>query len=146
MGPHDCQRQTSLTDELVGVVGDFAVRVNEGRQRLADIHTTAAPKLTDSTAGEIAGLRWANVNLKAKTVTIAENRVAIGRQIVSGTPKSKASTRTLPMPAEVVEALRAARKRQAEERLAFGAGYGSDHYVASDETGQPYHPNLLTFR
>ena len=26
------------------------------------------------------------------------------------------------------------------------AGYGSDEYVASDETGQPYHPNLLTFR
>jgi integrase len=50
------------------------------------------------------------------------------------------------MPDEVVEVLRAARKRQAEERLAFGAGYGSGEYVASDETGQPYHPNLLTFR
>jgi integrase len=23
---------------------------------------------------------------------------------------------------------------------------GSGEYVASDETGQPYHPNLLTFR
>ncbi|HSS24006.1 MAG TPA: site-specific integrase [Mycobacterium sp.] len=96
--------------------------------------------------GEIAGLRWTNVDLKAKTVTIAENRVAIGKQIVTGTPKSKASNRTLPMPDEVVELLRAARKRQAEERLAFGQGYGSGEYVASDETGQPYHPNLLTFR
>jgi integrase len=96
--------------------------------------------------GEIAGLSWASVDLKAKKVTIAENRVAIGDEIVSGTPKSKASNRTLPMPDEVVEALRAARKRQAAERLAFGQGYGSGEYVASDETGQPYHPNLLTFR
>src|SRR5271157_587139 len=40
----------------------------------------------------------------------------------------------------------AARKRQAEERLAFGQGYGSGEYVASDEAGQCYHPNLLTFR
>lgn len=96
--------------------------------------------------GEIAGLRWTNVDLKAKTVSITENRVAVGKQILTGTPKSKASTRTLPMPDEVVEVLRAARKRQAEERLAFGAGYGSGEYVASDETGQPYHPNLLTFR
>ena len=95
---------------------------------------------------EIAGLRWANVDLNAKTVTVTENRVAVGKEIVTSTPKSKASTRTLPMPDEVVEVLRAARKRQAEERLAFGAGYGSGEYVASDETGQPYHPNLLTFR
>jgi integrase len=96
--------------------------------------------------GEIAGLRWANVDLKAKTVTIAENRVANGKEIVSGTPKSKASNRTLPMPDDVVAVLKAARKRQSEERLAFGEGYGSGEYVASDETGQPYHPNLLTFR
>ncbi|WP_239645474.1 site-specific integrase [Mycobacterium sp. UM_CSW] len=108
--------------------------------------------------GEIAGLRWTNVNLTdkamgegddqlpAKSVRIVENRVAIGRQIEKGTPKSKASNRTLPMPDEVVAVLKAARKRQAEERLAFGEGYGSGEYVACDETGQPYHPNLLTFR
>ena len=96
--------------------------------------------------GEIAGLRWANVDLKAKAVSIVENRVAIGKQIVTGTPKSKASNRTLPLPDEVVAVLKAARKRQSEERLAFGEGYGSGEYVASDETGQPYHPNLLTFR
>jgi integrase len=75
-----------------------------------------------------------------------ENRVAIGKDVVSGTPKSKASNRTLPLPDEVVAVLKAARKQQAEERLAFGEGYGSGEYVASDETGQPYHPNLLWFR
>jgi integrase len=96
--------------------------------------------------GEIAALRWANVDLRAKTVAITENRIAIGEQIVTGTPKSKASNRTLPLPNEVVELLRAARKRQAEERLAVGQGYGSGEHVAGDAIGQPYHPNLLTFR
>lgn len=96
--------------------------------------------------GEIAGLRWANVDLKAKTIRIAENRVALGKQVASGTPKSKASNRTLPMPDEVVDLLRAARKRQSEERLRFGEGYGSGEYVAVDEAGVEYHPNLLTFR
>jgi integrase len=96
--------------------------------------------------GEICGLRWTNVDLKAKTVSIMENRVTVGKEVVTGTPKSKASTRTLPMPDEVVELLRAARKRQTEERLALGAGYGSGEYVASDETGQPYHPDTLTSR
>ena len=96
--------------------------------------------------GEIAGLRWASVDLKAKTVSIVENRVTVGKEVVTGKPKSKASTRTLPMPDEVVDVLRAARKRQAEERLAFGSGYGSGEYVASDETGQPTHPDTLTSR
>lgn len=96
--------------------------------------------------GEIAGLRWVNVDLKAKTVSIVENRVCLGKEIVTGTPKSKASNRTLPLPDDVVDVLKAARKRQTEERLAFGEGYGSGEYVASDEMGQPYHPNLLTFR
>lgn len=96
--------------------------------------------------GEIAGLRWVNVNLKNNTVHIDENRVAVGKQVETGTPKSKASNRTLPLPQEVVDLLKVAKKHQAEERLAFGPGYGSAEYVASDEAGQPYHPNLLTFR
>jgi integrase len=94
--------------------------------------------------GEITGLRWANVDLKAKTVSVVENRVVVGKEVMVGTPKSKASNRALPMPDEVVEVLRAARKRQAEERLAFGQGYGPGEYVASDEAGESYHPDRLT--
>ena len=108
--------------------------------------------------GEIAGLRWSNINLTdevrgdgsdaipARSIRISENRVAVGKHIETGTPKSAASRRTLPMPEEVVGLLKAARKAQTEERLAFGEGYGPGEYVACDETGEPYHPNLLTFR
>jgi integrase len=107
--------------------------------------------------GEIAGLRWASVSLSdepvgegegalpPKHLRIAENRVTIGKTILTGTPKSKASKRTLPLPDEVVDVLKAARKRQLEERLAYGQGYGGGEYVACDEAGQPYHPNLLWF-
>ncbi|TYQ10813.1 UNVERIFIED_ORG: site-specific recombinase XerD [Gordonia westfalica J30] len=96
--------------------------------------------------GEIAGLRWENVDLAGKTVTVAENRVPVGAEIVSGSPKSKRSQRTLPMPDEVVEVLKAARKQQLEERMSLGEAYGPGEYVACDEAGEPYHPNLLTFR
>jgi integrase len=108
--------------------------------------------------GEIAGLRWCNVNLTdkqigegkaalpARSVRIEENRVAVGKEKEAGTPKSRASNRTLPVPDDVVDVLKTARKRQTEERLRFGEGYGSGEYVASDEAGVPYHPNLLTFR
>jgi integrase len=93
--------------------------------------------------GEIAGLRWTNVDLKAKTVRIVENRVAVRAEIMSGIQSEHG---TLPMPDEVVDVLRAARKGQTEERLACGSAYGSGEYVASGEFGQPCHPNLLTSR
>lgn len=96
--------------------------------------------------GEIAGLQWDNVDFNKKCLTIAENRVQVGRDIVSGTPKSARSRRTLPLPDEVVEVLKAARKMQVAERLALGEAYGPGDYVACDEAGEPYHPNLLTFR
>jgi integrase len=109
--------------------------------------------------GEIAGLRWRNVNLTNKTVgegeealppqsvRIVENRVVLGKQRVeSGTPKSKASRRTLPLPDDVVGVLKAARQRQREERLSFGEGYGGGEYVCSDEMGNPLHPDAITSR
>lgn len=108
--------------------------------------------------GELAGLRWWNVNLTDKPIgdgedalppkhlRVAENRINVGKTIVAGTPKSKASRRTLPLPDEVVDVLKETRKRQLEERLAFGEGYGPGEHVACDEQGQPYHPNLIYWR
>jgi integrase len=51
----------------------------------------------------------------------------------------------LPLPDDVVDVLKEARKRQLEERLAFGKVTVRTSWLAYDETGQPYHPNLLTF-
>ncbi|MDH3045043.1 site-specific integrase [Gordonia alkanivorans] len=96
--------------------------------------------------GEIAGLRWDKVNFESGILTVSENRVVVGDQISSGTPKSKASQRHLPMSDDLMDVLRAARASQRAERLALGQDYGSGEYVASDATGDPYHPNLLTFR
>jgi integrase len=97
--------------------------------------------------GELAGLRWEHVDLTAQTVRIVENRVVLGKQRVeSGTPKSKASRRTLPVPDDVVQVLKAARQRQREERLRFGERYGGGEYLCSDETGNPLHPDAITSR
>lgn len=108
--------------------------------------------------GELAGLRWCNVNLTDKPVghgddaiparhlRVVENRVTFGSTVSTGTPKSKASRRTLPLPDDVVAVLKAARKAQAQEQLQFGPGYGDADYVARDATGMPYYPGVLTDR
>ena len=96
--------------------------------------------------GEIAGLKWSSVDLSAGTVTIAENCVVVERQVLTGTPKSKRSKRTLPMPTEVIDVLKAARKRQIEDRLVAGSQYRGGEYVASNQLGEPLHPDAVTSR
>jgi len=94
--------------------------------------------------GELAGLRWADVDLQEKTVSIVNNRVEAGGQAVENDPKSATSRRTLPLPDRLVEVLKTARARQAAEQLALGADGGSWEYVVSNEVGQPYHPIVLS--
>jgi integrase len=47
--------------------------------------------------GEIAGLRWTDVDFDAKTLSIVNNRVMAGGLAVENDPKSAASRRTLPL-------------------------------------------------
>ena len=92
--------------------------------------------------GEIAGLRWTEVDLKAKTLSIVNNRVMAGSRAAENDPKSAASRRMLPLPDRVVSVLKVAKARQAAERLALGGG-GFD-YVVSNEAGEPYSPAVLS--
>ncbi|WP_373203206.1 site-specific integrase [Mycobacterium marinum] len=91
---------------------------------------------------DIAGLRWADVDLKAKTLNIVNNRVMAGSRAAENDPKSAASRRMLPLPDRLVSVLKVAKARQASERLALGGG-GFD-YVVSNEAGQPYSPAVLS--
>ena len=72
--------------------------------------------------------------------------MVVERQVLTGTPKSKKSKRTLPMPTEVVDVLKAARKRQIEDRLVAGSQYRGGEYVASNQLGEPLHPDAVTSR
>lgn len=94
--------------------------------------------------GEIAGLRWQDVDLDARTLSIVNNRVSAGGKVVENDPKSATSRRTLPLPDRLVAVLKAAKKRQVAERLALGAAYRSGAYVVSNEIGDPYSPAVLS--
>jgi integrase len=61
--------------------------------------------------GEIAGLRWSDVDLDADTLTVAQNRISYSKTIVEGTPKSRASRRVLPLPDRLAAALRTAKRQ-----------------------------------
>jgi integrase len=96
--------------------------------------------------GELGGLRWADVDLKAETLTIApgHNRVSVNGKAMDSDPKTDRSERTLPLTPALTSALRRAVAVQKAERLALGPDYGSGEHVVCDAAGRPYHPDTLS--
>jgi integrase len=97
--------------------------------------------------GEIAGLRWCDVDFNAGTITVARSRVELGGgpcTVVENEPKTLASRRTLPLDEGLLGVLRRALARYAHEKLALGAAHADSGYVACTEAGQPYTPGALT--
>lgn len=90
--------------------------------------------------GEVAGLRWSDVNLDNCTVSVSSQRTTAGYKVVERDPKTSAGTRLVVLEPEVAAALRAHQVRQKEERLAFGPGWVDSGLVFVREDGLPYHP------
>ncbi|HYB36021.1 MAG TPA: site-specific integrase, partial [Mycobacterium sp.] len=93
---------------------------------------------------EVLGLRWSAVDLDTGTLSVRRGRVAVGAETVEGGPKSRRSRRDLPLPADVIEALRALRQRQRAEAMALGLGWSDDRLVAVREDGEPLRPESYT--
>ena len=101
--------------------------------------------------GEVLGLRWSDIDLKAKTLTVNQGRVLVDCQVRVEPPKSHNGKRTLPLDDALVRALTALRKQIANESQAAGTAYRAaladldwyapgDEYVITDELGIPSHP------
>lgn len=95
--------------------------------------------------GEISGLQWKYVDLEEALLTVAVSRVSFAKTISEGAPKSRRSSRTLPMPEDLVKALKAARKRQAADKLLLGGAWADTGYVVVDKEGNPPTPNTLSY-
>jgi integrase len=65
--------------------------------------------------GEVLGLRWSDVDLRAKTLSVSQARVLVDYKVRIEPPKSRNGKRTLPLDDELVSALTGLRKRQARE-------------------------------
>jgi integrase len=100
--------------------------------------------------GEVLGLRWSDIDLRARTLTVNQARVLVEYRVRLEEPKSRNGKRTLPLDGELVAALTALRKRQLEESTTAGMAYGSavaeldwyqgGEYVITDQAGTPVHP------
>jgi integrase len=91
--------------------------------------------------GELAGLRWADLDLDAHRLRVAVTRLAVDNKVVDGTPKSRASGRSIALDPATVVALRAHRLRQTEERLAAGPAWVDCGLVFVYPDGRAPHPH-----
>jgi integrase len=65
-------------------------------------------------------------------------------ELVWGKPKSESGKRTISLDAMTVAALREHRKRQTEERLLLGSGWGGEDLVFAWPDGSLIHPARVT--
>jgi integrase len=94
--------------------------------------------------GELTGLLWADVDLDVRpapiTISGAMKRGPHGRVSRGEVKRSKHGRRTTALPPTAVEALKAHRKRQLEERLA-GSPWSDHRLVFASQAGTPLDPS-----
>lgn len=69
---------------------------------------------------EVLGLRWSDINMDKATLAVAQVVELVGWEVTLKEPKTDYSRRTLILPAQLVEQLKAHRKAQAEHCLKLG--------------------------
>ncbi len=92
---------------------------------------------------EVLGLKWSAID--GDVLRVRRGRVALDAGVTDeGLPKSRRSWRDLPLPADVVAALGALKRRQRAEALALGVPWDEDRLVATREDGTPVPPEWWT--
>jgi len=102
---------------------------------------------TGARRGEIAALRWSDLDIDAATVRIERSLEQTKDGLRIKPPKTAAGRRTLSLPAFTVKAVREHRRQQLELRLALGAGtLPADMPVFGDVEGNWPSPYSITDR
>ncbi len=96
--------------------------------------------------GEAAAVEWEDVDLDGAAVVVRRQRVQVGWEPIEDDPKSEAGERTVPLDAGTVAALRAHRRAQLADRLAWGPAWVDSGKVFIRENGEPLHPATITDR
>jgi integrase len=135
------ERETSSKAE----VKKFLAKASRDR-----LHAAWRLSLYGLRRGEVLGLRWSDIDLKAKTLTVDQSHVLVEYKVRIEEPKSRNGKRTLPLDDALVTALTGLHKLQLGESAAAGTAYqaGLDvfdwyrcgEYVIVDELGIPVHP------
>lgn len=135
----------TVADEEVHVWEPHHVRTFLGccaQHRLGALFEVAV--LTGLRRGELTGLRWADVDLVARKITVRRNRVTVNGRVSEQTTKTRAGARTVPLSDFAVATLLGWQLRQATEAAAAGEAWQTEGHVFTLEDGRPLDPAYVT--
>ena len=90
---------------------------------------------TGMRCGELQALRWQDIDEQKSVLHVRLTANEIRGHITVGTPKSRASRRTIHLSASTIEMLKAHRSRQDKERQALGGAWETPDVVFASEVG-----------
>lgn len=93
--------------------------------------------------GEILGLRWNDIDLDRRTLTVRNQLQRVQKELYSDTTKNR-RTRAVPLPLMCVAPLRWQRLRQHGQREQLGSEWQESGYVFTSRTGRPIEPRNLS--
>lgn len=95
--------------------------------------------------GELAGLRWVDVDLPKRELTVRQQRVQLGGEVVVGAVKTNSGQdRRVALADGAVGAVIAWQMQQAAERRAWGEAWQDSGYVFTREDGSPLRPETIS--
>ena len=94
--------------------------------------------------GEVAGLRWIDVDLAHERLAVRSTRVLVYSDVQVVEPKTRRSRRSVSLDAGTVAALHAHRARQETERRYAGDAWTETGYVFVRDDGRPVDPDRIT--
>lgn len=87
--------------------------------------------------GELSGLRWEDIDFEKGNLQVIQTVTQVNGRLLFGTPKSKSSRRTVPIPSIALAALKKWRVEQAQERLMLGDAWKHPELVFTTRRGGP---------
>jgi integrase len=132
-------RRTELRTWTAGQLRCFLESVRS--DRLSAAWQLAA--LTGMRRGEVAGLRWADLDLDGGWLSVRQTLVVVDNQPQVSEPKTARGRRRIALDAETIAALRAHHTAQAAERLAAGPAWQGSDLVFTRPDGGPLHPEYV---
>lgn len=93
---------------------------------------------------EICGLKWRNIDLEKRKISITEVRTSAGKKVITKEPKTKGSRRVLFITDTLCEVLTRHRARQENFKRILKDEYEDSDYVYTRDNGKLYRVNTLT--
>lgn len=101
--------------------------------------------MTGMRRGELLGLRWQDVQVAQRRLSVRQTLISYGYQLSFGEPKTARGRRNLALDAVTAAALGEWRRAQLAERIMIGPGWPDTDLVFTREDGSPIHPDTLSF-